>query len=328
VKSISEIGVVVDDIPANLKQHLLLFDAIAFVDVDGKIEHLRARNRLAPREDLVSVANDIEFLASKSLVYRTSTDETQIEQFSRMISAEGVPPEVEIVKKLEAESAQRKTILFDEFGRLKKRKRWTNSELKGFSDSFNNAMHLQRVQEFLLGRILARKIQFEGIDAIALSDEFDSLLGSQSDTKKASNVIEVVLNRVPLPAESTPWEAILEFRSDPRTKQYLNGLRVWMAEIARSDLSRKELEQKLDWLMFQQSEHLRVHRIAAGNGAMGSIFVGGMEMLEDAAKFRLGKIAKALVSLTGRRTELLKSELSAPAKELSYLLRAEEAFGK
>jgi hypothetical protein len=99
-----------------------------------------------------------------------------------------------------------------------------------------------------------------------------------------------------------------------------------MAEIAKSNLSKRELEQKLEWLLFQQSEHLKLHRIESNMGIMGSIFVAGMEMLEDTAKFKFGSLARSLVSFSTRKAELLKSELSGPAKEISYLLRARREF--
>ncbi len=106
----------------------------------------------------------------------------------------------------------------------------------------------------------------------------------------------------------------------------MNGLRVWMVEATKSNGSRKELDQKLEWLLFQQAEHLRIHRVTSRMGIMGSIFVGGMEMMEDAIKLRLGNMAKSLVSVSARRAELLKSELSTPAKELSYLLAVQKKF--
>ena len=53
-----------------------------------------------------------------------------------------------------------------------------------------------------------------------------------------------------------------------------------------------------------------------------------MEMLEDTAKLKLENLARSVVSFSTKKAELLKSKLSGPSKEVSYLLRVRKMFEK
>lgn len=323
---ISEIGVVVGDAPSNLKQQILLFDSVAFVDVEAKIENLRAIGRIEEENKSGALANDIEFLASQNLIYSTNSSAESVAEFVESLPFEDTQRQFEIIERLEKALTKMKPAVLRQFKRTQKRfQEGKEINLEKMTDSLNEVLVFRKVKEFYMARILAKKIQFEGFQATTLSDEFDAFFAAEPKAA-TSDVIQVVLNKIPLPDDNTPWEAVLDFRSDPKTKHYLNGLRLWMSEVTKSNLSKIELEQKLEWLLFQQSEHIRLHRMTSNLGVMGSVFVGGMEMLEDVAKFRLGNIARSLVSLSTRKAELLKSELSSPAKEISYLLRANKAF--
>jgi hypothetical protein len=130
-----------------------------------------------------------------------------------------------------------------------------------------------------------------------------------------------------MPDDLTPWERILDFRNDPLTKGYLIGLRTWMADVARQNLSAIEAEQKLEWLMFQQAQHLRVHKITANSRSFGAVFVAAVEVLENLLKIKWGKAAQGIISIMDGQTELLKSEISGPAKEVNYLIKAKQTFG-
>jgi hypothetical protein len=119
VKKITEIGVVVDDIPSNLKQYLLLFDAVSFVDVDAKIDMLRAQNEIAKDGKFGALANDIEFLASENLVYNTSTGEEQAKRFIESLPFEDLQKQIGTVRSIEKEFRKKKTSAVRRFNRLK-----------------------------------------------------------------------------------------------------------------------------------------------------------------------------------------------------------------
>jgi hypothetical protein len=61
---------------------------------------------------------------------------------------------------------------------------------------------------------------------------------------------------------------------------------------------------------------------------LGGTLVATTEILGDLVKINWGKAAGAVVSIVDRRLELMKSELANPAKEISYIVKAQEQFGE
>ncbi len=156
----SDIGVVVDYAPTNLKQLLLLFDAVSFVDSETKINKLLSRSKISGSGDEYrSVANDIEFLMSKNLVYQTSADKWHIKKFVELLSAEETSNEMELIDALEKKNARKKRATLKEFVRLKGQgKEPAAGDLQKLAKRLNETMDLDAALEFLIARILSRKI--------------------------------------------------------------------------------------------------------------------------------------------------------------------------
>jgi len=185
--------------------------------------------------------------------------------------------------------------------------------------------------QLFFARICARNwqqstgLEFSAIRSTPLPKEVEQLLGPQ---RPSANVIDVVLDKLPMPSEQTPWEQILDFKADTEAQGYLQGLKVWMADITGQQLTASEAREKLDWLIFQHKKHLKMHKLSCRWGTVGGTFVAAAEILEDLAKIKWGKAAGAVVSLFDRRLDLMKAELANPAKEISYLVKAQEQFGE
>lgn len=143
---------------------------------------------------------------------------------------------------------------------------------------------------------------------------------------KSVEVANIVLEAFPLPSPKCSWEQLLEFRLNPEVRELFNGLRVWISGIARSDLSRMEITQKLEWLIQEQRRHLRIARMEADSTLLEILVVTTAEILESIVKLNLGHAAKLLFSLRKRRLALMKAELNVPGRELAYLVKARERF--
>ena len=105
-------------------------------------------------------------------------------------------------------------------------------------------------------------------------------------------------------------------------------MKVWMGDIVRQKLTATEASEKLDWLLFQHKKHLEMHKLSYRWGTVGGTFVATAEILEDLVKIKWGKAVGAVVSIVDRRLELMKAELANPAKEISYIVKAQEQFGE
>ena len=140
------------------------------------------------------------------------------------------------------------------------------------------------------------------------------------------DILRIVLEKFPLPSEDTSWESILEFRSTSENKQRALDLRHWMTNIARQNLSPSEIEDELEWLMSQYDRHMKLHRMKAQQGALEIIVTGTAEAIENVIKLKFGAFAKSLFAVKRTALELAEAELTAPGREIAYIVKGREQF--
>jgi hypothetical protein len=151
-------------------------------------------------------------------------------------------------------------------------------------------------------------------------------LSVQNRCASKADVLKIVVGQLPIPDELTPWEHILEYRSDPDSFARFLDLRVWMSEVARSELTPAEVEEKLADLISKYERHMKLHRMKTNTGTLETIITTGAEVLSDLVTIKWGKAAQALFSLKKRQVALLEGELTAPGKEVAYIVKARETF--
>jgi len=166
--------------------------------------------------------------------------------------------------------------------------------------------------------------KWRNIDAIPLASNTLPLNIERQSSR--SDVIQVVLNALPIPDESTSWEQIIEYRNDPDSQDKFFDLRHWISEIVRENLSPIELEQKLEYLVRQYERHMKLHRMKTNAGTLEAVIVSGAEILEDLIHLKFSKAAKALFSVKHRQIALMEGELTSPGSEIAYVVKAKEIF--
>lgn len=164
----------------------------------------------------------------------------------------------------------------------------------------------------------------KGIDAHPVIHR--NLQSTENPQAMKSEIIQIALNSLPVPDESIPWEQIIEYRSDPDSRSKFLALRHWMSEVARAELTPAEAEEKLEYLIDQYRQHMRLHRMKTNVGTLETVVTTGAEFLGDLVSFKWGKAAEALFSLRRRRVALLEGELTAPGNEVAYIVKARETF--
>lgn len=140
------------------------------------------------------------------------------------------------------------------------------------------------------------------------------------------DVVQIVINALPLPDESVSWEQILEYRSDPESESKFLALRNWMAEIGKAKFTAIEVEEKLEYLINQYQQHMKLHKIKTNTGTLETILTIGLGLLENIVKLNLERVAKGLFTLKHRKIELIEGELKVPGNEIAYIVKARETF--
>lgn len=147
-----------------------------------------------------------------------------------------------------------------------------------------------------------------------------------SNTVTHSDVLKIIIERIPVPHELTPWESIFEFKNNPDNIGKFAGLKSWINKITKSDLSASEINDELESLLYQYRKSLEIHNIKYKSGILQSLVVGAGELIENAVWLKFSKLAKGLFSAQQEKADLLSLELSAPGNELAYIYEASKTF--
>jgi hypothetical protein len=144
-------------------------------------------------------------------------------------------------------------------------------------------------------------------------------------TKKA-DVRSIVFRSLPVPDEITSLEQILDFRSDPSTRQQLLRLRKWIRETTKRNPSTLEVIHELEVLLGEYRRHMNHHRIKARRGIFEVLLTTTAEIAENVVKLKWGKLAKFPFELSTKKLELFDAEMNAPGREIAYIQHARETF--
>ena len=137
-----------------------------------------------------------------------------------------------------------------------------------------------------------------------------------------ANAAQIVIKKLPLPNNETPWEQIIDYRNDPENQKNLLNLRRWIRKISTENLSPVELEEEIEWLINKFQEHMKFHKMKANTETLEVITKVPLEFLE----LKFSKIVEPLFALKKRQINLLEAELNAPGKEMAYIIKANDTF--
>jgi hypothetical protein len=180
--------------------------------------------------------------------------------------------------------------------------------------------------DFLIRAESIRLNSEEGFSSVPI------LTGKQSFNDKAderkAQVFQIVFDSVPFPSVDVPWEQIIEFKSDPDARTKRLALRNWITEISVNKLPLSEIEEKLEFLLDQYEQQMKIHKINYKKGILETIVTTTAEMIENLAKLRLGKLAQMPFSLKANKIKLMQEELKAPGCEVAYISKVKhQNFG-
>ena len=140
--------------------------------------------------------------------------------------------------------------------------------------------------------------------------------------------IELVINEFPEPDDKTPWEEIQEFRADPDGRERLRAFRRWLRKAGREGLTGSRSAEELRDLLADYDRHLRLRQMKTNVGFWEGLIIGTATLVENMAKLKLAELAKLPFAAKHRRLERLEAELNAPGREVAYVAKARQRFGR
>ncbi|MBL7891067.1 MAG: hypothetical protein JNL63_00445 [Bacteroidia bacterium] len=277
-----------DTFLGELKQAVLLFDLIGIPYLDKIIDNY---NEKTHDEDCKQrhIVNELEYIKEKGLILNTlNSNSSTLKKGIDIIS---------ISKEFEQLSAI----------------------IKGTAD-FELALEAGARLSCLILNNEATERDFYSIPLIKRLRLPDKVGASKTE------IINLVIEQMPVPNDKTPWENIIEFKNNPDNKGRFAGLRNWVNKSVKSGLTTPEIKDELDYLLYQYSKSLELHKIKHNSGILQTFVVGTAEIIENVAKLNFSDIAKGVFSATQSKVDLLNAELTSPGNELSYIYKARETF--
>ena len=159
----------------------------------------------------------------------------------------------------------------------------------------------------------------EGLDAVAVGDERAINIDAKAER---SDVVRITLQSLPVPTDTTPWEAILSFRRDPESRNQHARMKAWINKAASQKAKQHELHDELREMLADYEQFMALHEIQARGELVEVLVVAGSGEYDSAQP----RMVTADFSLQRQRAALLEAEMQAPGRAVAYILKARRHF--
>jgi hypothetical protein len=140
--------------------------------------------------------------------------------------------------------------------------------------------------------------------------------------KERHNVLSVVLKRFPAVTTDVPLQDIVAFKRDQDTQDKFARFWKWTRKISQQHTDAHELEEELDSLINDYSQHLKQLTRETGNERLEILLATPGDLIEDVIKLRLGNIARRLLQLRKTKISAHGAEMKLPGSEIAYVTEA------
>lgn len=170
------------------------------------------------------------------------------------------------------------------------------------------------------------------IDSLSLADvyedEFFPVLSSITSFKSVGRktcVLKFSLDNIPEPPIDTPWDQIVDFRSDDSIRLKYLALINWVNEMANSPFNLSEIRDKYDYLYLDYKRSVEKHKIKFTLGTLEVIVAAGLGFITSDLPNSINILSNFLKVGTSTLS-LLKEEGNLPGKEIAYIYHTKQKF--
>jgi len=132
---------------------------------------------------------------------------------------------------------------------------------------------------------------------------------------KKSSVIQFLLNDIPEPDINTPWEQIVDFRSDENVKNKYLALINWIKKVSNSSVSLSDIKEEYEYLYDDYIKPLKLHKLKYNNTILELIVTDGAGMLLALQAGEFISSFKNLLQINLSYIKLMEEESKIPAKK-------------
>lgn len=295
-----------------IKQEALMFDRVAVPSYHVVAPMLRKGS--CPR--VYDYYDDLDWLLEQGIIFEP----------------ENITPSEELQRRPEFQQCLKLLLEHnDEFSKLPA---LLENGFEGREDALASAVHSFFLSNYYHVRYTALLLrEMKHMDAYPVFTFPCGCSPVENGTAAKSDVVEITLKALPMPDHSTPWEQILEYRGDSNSRVKFSRLRHWMSKTARTHSKPEEVEEELETLIDEYSQHMKAHKIKTRLDTLKTIvvaevglFTGGWLTGIGALPGLIGMVATPLYSIRQRQVEITAEELKAPGREVAYIVESNESF--
>lgn len=154
---------------------------------------------------------------------------------------------------------------------------------------------------------------------ITFEDDIDHRLASRK-----YQVINLVLKEFPTLDMNVSLDFIQDFKEDSDITNRLFSLRDFINNISNSNLSRKEIADKIEYLISQYSEGLEKTKMKYSYNKLELIAITTAEIVENLATLKFSKALKTVFDIKKTDIQLYEAEEKLIGKEVSFIHKSHE----
>ncbi len=298
------------DFSSQLKQQALLFDQIGIFHLRQAHKIMKAFNSVSERKSghvLSSINLELEWLEENSVIFELTVPEEITKQAAEYV--------------FKPNSSQKEQEASDLFLKLVQMEQINIADY----DDMTKKVDLIKERDAIFLRLISLVMETtKGVTAVTTLPYIEYARELPNSDK--SNVAQIVISKLPLPNNETPWEQIIDYRNDEDNQRNLLNLRRWIRKISTENLSSVEIEEELEWLLNEFQNHMKLHKLKANTETLEVMVKVLPETIENLIKLKFSKLPEPFFALKKRQINLMEAELNAPGREMSYIIKTQETF--
>ncbi len=298
---------------SKLKQQVLLFDQIGIYKLNNLytsiLEYLDDFKKLAPEypHKAETIITELQWLQQMGIIFELTIQDAfqnqHMDEFKKRVPIQNIEDAMSLLKKI-----------ID----------IQTSDLRNTKDEVSKT-NLIKEQHFSVIRLLSIIMEITNeITAVTMFPYTEYSREVPNSIK--SNVAQIVINKLPLPRNDTPWEQVIDYRNDPENQNNLLGLRQWIRKISKEELSKTEIEDEIEWRINEFQNHLKFHKMKANTETLEIIVKAPLEIIENLVKLKFSKLPEPFFAVKKRQINLMEAELNAPGREMAYIIKTRDTF--
>ncbi|MDT3737862.1 MAG: hypothetical protein RO257_18430 [Candidatus Kapabacteria bacterium] len=147
----------------------------------------------------------------------------------------------------------------------------------------------------------------------------DNYYSNEFSDSKRYEVLKIVLNHFPLPTKDCNWEDIFNFKNDDESYLYFLKLKNFINDISNSNLSIKEIDEKIEFLLLNYRLALKKHKLKVKEIKKEKFVIKTIGLIENLLKGNLSELFKWHFQLKKEEIALHELELKEEGSELAYI---------